>query len=80
MKRTFVIGLGLATLMAIPAGAEQSNGDAKRVDHRHIHGHAQIARQPRAIQTANANGQGGEDGLSRNVEDCNKGCIGGNPK
>jgi hypothetical protein len=26
-----------------------------------------------------ANGQGDEDGLSRNIDDCNKGCIGGNP-
>jgi len=26
-----------------------------------------------------ANGQGDEDGLSRDVNDCNKGCIGGNP-
>ena len=25
------------------------------------------------------NGAGDEDGLSRNVDDCNKGCIGGNP-
>jgi hypothetical protein len=25
------------------------------------------------------NGQGDEDGLSRHIGDCNKGCIGGNP-
>ncbi len=25
------------------------------------------------------NGQGDEDGLSRDINDCNKGCIGGNP-
>ncbi len=25
------------------------------------------------------NGQGDEDGLSRHIDDCNKGCIGGNP-
>ncbi len=25
------------------------------------------------------NGQGDEDGLSRSINDCNKGCIGGNP-
>jgi len=25
------------------------------------------------------NGQGDEDGLSRHINDCNKGCIGGNP-
>ncbi len=26
-----------------------------------------------------ANGQGDEDGLSRDINDCNRGCIGGNP-
>ena len=25
------------------------------------------------------NGKGDEDGLSRDINDCNKGCIGGNP-
>ena len=32
-----------------------------------------------AIAPPYANGQGDEDGLSRHINDCNKGCIGGNP-
>jgi hypothetical protein len=45
------------------------------------------ARVPRAISAPvlfpgaqpYPNGKGDEDGLSRHIGDCNKGCIGGNP-
>ena len=99
MKRSIVIGLALATAVAVPAFAGESYRDRKPVHHRHAYRHLHRVVQPPAI-TPSANGQaspgtsaptafptikpypdgkGDEDGLSRSINDCNKGCIGGNP-
>ena len=61
----------------------------------HVHHHVQKTVEPAAVAqpapaapsaqwflphiAPNLNGKGDEDGLSTNVDDCNKGCIGGNP-
>ncbi len=99
MKRSIVIGLALATAVAVPAYAVESRGDAKPIHHRHAYHHLHRAVQPAAIApSATAlvppasptlvlfpkiapypNGKGDEDGLGRSINDCNKGCIGGNP-
>lgn len=94
MKQRFVLGLALATAVAVPALAAQPN--LAQIRHHHglhsLHKAARSTTAPAATaQVPSAapallptvapypNGQGDEDGLSRDINDCNKGCIGGNP-
>jgi hypothetical protein len=100
MKRAMVIGLTLASALAIPALAQQTDAPVvTRHVHHHIHhvyhhlyGAPETAIAPNATAQVAPfgppaipfvapypKGVGDEDGLSRNVDDCNKGCIGGNP-
>ena len=93
MKRTFVIGLGFAAALALPAFAAE-DAVVKPVHHHRVHRHIPRTAVPAGIvpnATALApaaspswiphiapypNGTGDADGLSRNPDDCNKGCIG----
>ena len=98
MKRSIVLGLAVATALAVPAFAVESGGDAKPIHHHHADRHLHWAVKPVAVApnasvhppAASPGGvlpriapypenQGDENGLSRRINDCNKGCIGGNP-
>jgi hypothetical protein len=95
MKLSIPLCFFLATGLAVPAAAAGVDARAKihhRHAHRHMREAAQpsaITRNatpqvppPSFVFPAIApypSGQGDEDGLSRHIGDCNKGCIGGNP-
>ena len=93
MKNAIVIGLGAAGLLAVPALANEADIGAKPVTRHPIHSHVHHLYQAYRAPEAPAPGvfaplvpggalypeeQGDDDGLSRNPDDCNKGCIGGN--
>ena len=87
MKRLIALALMLAVLAASPALAAVSGGDLRPIHHyRHPRHHAHSAVEPEAIApkasspvAPNPWGENDTDGLGRNQDDCNKGCIGGNP-
>ena len=87
MKRVSASGLVVAILATGPASAAASGGEPGPVHHyRHMYHHARRPVEPEAV-APNASssvapspwGESDPDGLSRNQDDCNKGCIGGNP-
>ncbi len=67
MKASLVLGAALAAALSFPAFAETKTAESFHYRHHH---HA---------MRPYANRQGDQDGLSRKIDDCNKGCIGGNP-
>ena len=83
------------TLAASPVAAASSNSAAPPHHHRHHHHAASPAPEAAAHPQSGAEtvapaplwpglkpyapGEGDEDGLSRDPDDCEKGCIGGNP-
>ncbi len=75
MKQAMAIGLGLATFLAIPALSQQTDAVGNPVHRHSVHHHVHHMVRYGPYR----NGQGDEDGLSRRINDCNKGCIGGNP-
>jgi hypothetical protein len=94
MKMSVALGIAVATVLAVPALADSGDGASIRHHHAYRHLHRAVQSQsvpprptaqvpppaPIAIPVAPyPNGQGDEDGLSRHIGDCNKGCIGGNP-
>jgi hypothetical protein len=84
--------LGLAVALTIVASAAAAVENAPVRHHRHHHA-TQPATNPAAPAAQNGNpdtirsplkpyphpGEGDNDGLSRDPDDCNRGCIGGNP-
>jgi hypothetical protein len=88
----FAVVLAAPAIAGVPANSGMiDHHHAYRQAHRAVHSEAippnAIARVPPApaapilFQAVRPypNGQGDEDGLSRHIDDCNKGCIGGNP-
>jgi hypothetical protein len=86
--------LGLAVALTIVASAAAAVENPPVRHHRHHNHHTmQPATNPPAPAAQNGNpdtirsplrpyphpGDGDNDGLSRDPDDCNKGCIGGNP-
>lgn len=87
------ITLAIMLVAVSPAAAESPDPAAPRTHHRHHHHAASPA--PEAVANPGAEtvapapswpgfkpyapGEGDEDGLSRDPDDCEKGCIGGNP-
>ena len=82
--------LGLAVALTIVASAAAAIENAPVRHHRHHHA-TRPAQPAPAAQNGNPDtirsplrpyphpGDGDNDGLSRDTDDCNKGCIGGNP-
>ena len=94
MNRSVGVGVALAILLAVPALADEpSNGAVNhRHAYRHMHGAAHSQRAAPAAHVPpgpaptvfpaiapHPRSQDDENGLSRHINDCNKGCIGGNP-
>jgi hypothetical protein len=87
MKRLSASGLVVAILATAPALAAVSSGDPGPIHrYRHPHHHAHKPVEPEAVAPKASPpvapspwGESDPDGLSRNQDDCNKGCIGGNP-
>jgi hypothetical protein len=91
MNRSVGLGFAFAIILAAPALAGEGAVDAT-IRHGHAHHHMHDGFQTMAPKATSqpapvafpafapySNGQGDEDGLSRHIGDCNKGCIGGNP-
>jgi hypothetical protein len=82
--------LGLAVALTLVASAAAAIENAPVRHHRQHHA-TQPAQPAPAAQNGNPDairsplrpyphpGDGDNDGLSRDTDDCNKGCIGGNP-
>ncbi len=94
MRLSVAFGVAAATVLAVPALADSGDGAFVRHHHAYRHMRravqpessaprdaARVSPAPIAIPATAPypNGQGDEDGLSRHIGDCNKGCIGGNP-
>ncbi len=89
------ITLGAFVLSPVVAASAEPVEPVPHHHHHHKHHHAVEHAPHRAAQPApaveapaavtpgffkpNPPGEGGADGLSRDPDDCNKGCIGGNP-
>ena len=87
MKLPIAIGVALAAVVALPMAVE-AGSNPKTLQHRYLHRHSHIAVQPPSMAPVPTlfpaiapypDGRRDEDGLSRHINDCNKGCIGGNP-
>ncbi len=92
MKRSLIMVLGFAAALASPAFAAEVHHHHV---YRHVHrttGPVEMVPNATALVPAPVSpqswfthiapyppGQGDTDGLSRDINDCNKGCIGGNP-
>ncbi len=90
MKQASIIGLGIAAFLAFPALAQETKPLVKTVVHHHVYHHLHRAAQTAAVAPSATAvlpsffphiapyppGQGDTDGLSRDPNDCNKGCIG----
>ena len=92
MKKTIGLAFALAFALAAPAVSETADTSQQHHKHHHKHHTAQQAKkerapaaEPQALEPAAGirpyahPGEGDDDGLSRNPDDCNKGCIDGNP-
>ncbi len=92
MKTSATIALTFAALLSASLAASAQT--QQPTVHRHPHHHHYVAAPPAAstepVESAPPQinqmfrpyahpGDGDSDGLSRNPDDCNKGCIGGNP-
>jgi len=85
MKNSIRVGIALGALVALAACAPE-NAPAAHQAVGELQTPALVTPAPAAAQpwsmpypTAYPEGQGDTDGLSRDPEDCDRGCIGGNP-
>jgi hypothetical protein len=82
MMRIFTtIALTLGVVLCAPVGASASNGVAPTYKYHAHYRVAFVAISPQAtafVPVTPKKVDDDSDGLSRNVEDCNRGCIGGN--
>lgn len=81
------ITLGAFALSPVVTASAEPAGPVPHHHHHHKHHHAvehaphRVAHPAPAVEAPATvtPGQGDPDGLSRDPDDCNKGCIGGNP-
>ena len=84
MKHGVLLGVALAAALSVPALAEDGPASVPGAGPARSGGQAQTAspdvanRLPRVAPYPNDN-VGDVDGLSRNKQDCNKGCVEGPP-
>ena len=94
MKQAVILGIAFATAISLPALADQLGSVAhhrhlSHHGHRNVEqgvispdatarGAAPLSALPIPGVAPYPDGRGDEDGLSRDPNDCNKGCIGGN--
>ena len=93
MKPSLIFGIALSAAMTLPVLAAQAETAQHRHGPRHLQRTVEGGLVAPAARAQAApllppfipriapypDGQGDEDGLSRDPSDCNKGCIGGNP-
>lgn len=85
MRNSIRVGIALGALVALAACAPE-NAPAAHQAVSELQTPALVTSAPAAAQpwlmpypTPYPEGQGDTDGLSRDPEDCDRGCIGGNP-
>ena len=91
MKHSLGLGVAFSILFAFSALAMDNAADVK-VPHHPARHHPHAGARPHSVAPSVApvpvpvpaagpypNGRGGEDGLNRDINKCNEGCIGGNP-
>ncbi|MGO9917165.1 MAG: hypothetical protein ACLQIB_21010 [Isosphaeraceae bacterium] len=95
MRLSAIAALAFGAVLVTPITADASGDAANSNQHHRVYHHAAKAEKIRPHSAAQVprepalslfpyfspypRGQGDTDGLSRRPDDCNKGCIGGNP-
>ena len=92
MRASATAALAVGVILAAPIAANAYDSATPTYKHRVHADHAYRSTQTEKIEPGSTAapsffptiapyppGQGDTDGLSRNPDDCNKGCIGGNP-
>ncbi len=88
MKCSACLVVAMCALLAVSAAWAESTGTRHHHQGRHVTHGAPATTSKRSVPTAESGnsvkpyahpGDGDNDGLSRDPDDCNKGCIGGNP-
>ena len=76
VKRPILLALTCSAAAAVSGAGGAPSGEFGPTHlHRAVHRHARAV----VAQEALAPGEGDTDGLGANIDDCNKGCIGGQP-
>jgi hypothetical protein len=81
MRIFTTLALALGVALCAPVGAFASNSVTPTHRHHAVHQVVYVAISPKAtafVPVAPKQVDDDSDGLSRNVEDCNRGCIGNN--